>query len=199
MKQVSHKSERSMAHRNIKQKIRGYRPSLIRSEQNRLASVALILKDIERDPHMFFIERARNPDDPWSGQIAFPGGNLEKRDGNVRDTAIRETFEEVGLALDAGSGLGRLDDQQGRNNHREIPLSISCFIFHVDSGEISINHHEVGDSFWVSLDHLLDPGHRILYDTPYSSDPYPGIQFPCGRVLWGLTFRFVERFLEVIR
>ena len=189
----------NMEHGNMEQKIREYRPDLIRSERNKLASVALILKDIERDPHVFFIERARNRNDPWSGQIAFPGGNMEKQDKDVLDTAIRETLEEVGLVLDAGSKLGRLDDQQGRNNHREIPLAISCFVFHVDFGEVTINHHEVGDGFWVSLDHLLNPAHRILYDTPYSPDPYPGIQFPCGRVLWGLTFRFVEKFLEVIR
>ena len=82
---------------------------------------------------------------------------MEKQDKDVLDTAIRETLEEVGLVLDAGSKLGRLDDQQGRNNHREIPLAISCFVFHVDFGEVTINHHEVGDGFWVSLDHLLNP------------------------------------------
>ena len=43
-----------------------------------------------------FIRRAFNPKDPWSGNVAFPGG---RKDGDETDkqTAVRETMEELGL------------------------------------------------------------------------------------------------------
>tara|TARA_R110002126_G_scaffold46405_1_gene130664 strand:+ start:118 stop:756 length:639 start_codon:yes stop_codon:yes gene_type:complete len=36
-----------------------------------------------------------------SAQVAFPGGKLETQDISLQDTALRETFEEVGVPIDA--------------------------------------------------------------------------------------------------
>lgn len=47
---------------------------------------------------LFFIKRAENPRDLHSAQVAFPGGKKELDETSI-DTAIRETFEEVGIDL----------------------------------------------------------------------------------------------------
>jgi 8-oxo-dGTP pyrophosphatase MutT (NUDIX family) len=184
---------------NILSRINSHTPEIIVADGCRQAAVALILCEISSRPGMLFIERARNQNDPWSGQIAFPGGNRDPEDDDVLSTAIRETREEVGIQLDQSSLIGRIDDQQGRSNNQAIPLVISCFVFQLDPIQHSTNNHEVADSFWVDLDHLVNPDHLIEYQTPYSDKPYPGVQLDSERVLWGLTYRFVEMFMETIR
>jgi len=78
----------------------------------RRAAVALIIRAGEEGaPELLFIKRAEYPADPWSGQVAFPGGREEAGDPTLTDTAIRETREETGIDLvrDA-TVIGTLDD-----------------------------------------------------------------------------------------
>lgn len=44
------------------------------------------------------------------GQIAFPGGRVDPTDRDSVHTALRETFEEIGIGPDQISVVGRLDD-----------------------------------------------------------------------------------------
>ena len=180
----------------IKTRTRNYAPLLISTEGNRQASVAMVLRNLDSGPQMFFIERARNENDPWSGQIAFPGGNRDDTDPDAVSTATRETFEEVGIPLSPDCLIGRLNDQQGRNNYHSLDLVISCFVFELKDYHETCNNYEVADSFWVDIDHLSDLENRIAHRTSYSPDPYPGILLDSERVLWGLTYRFVQMFLK---
>src|SRR5688500_11808432 len=79
----------------------------------RRAAVALVLRDGPQGLELLFIRRAEHPLDPWSGQIAFPGGRAEPGDADLRTTAIRETAEELGFDLAADAEyLGHLDEVQ---------------------------------------------------------------------------------------
>ena len=82
----------------------------------RRAAVALIFRAGERgSPELLFIKRAEYPGDPWSGQIAFPGGREEASDTSLAETAIRETREETGIDLVRdGQIIGTLDDLRPR-------------------------------------------------------------------------------------
>src|ERR1700760_3788257 len=51
------------------------------------------------DPEVLFIKRASNERDKWTGHIAFPGGRRDPEDEDDYSTAIRETWEEVGIDL----------------------------------------------------------------------------------------------------
>src|SRR5687768_9638137 len=66
----------------------------------RKAAVALIFRSgADGQPELLFIKRADYPGDPWSGQVAFPGGREEPGDSSLADTATRETREETGIDL----------------------------------------------------------------------------------------------------
>jgi 8-oxo-dGTP pyrophosphatase MutT (NUDIX family) len=104
---------------------------------------------------------------------------MEARDGDVVATAQRETREEVGIILPDQSLLARLDDLQGRNNNEEIPLIISCFVFHLETHQPIRHSSEVGDSFWISVEELLHSKNQIQHQTMYSENPYPGIRAGC--------------------
>ena len=72
----------------------------------RRAAIAAIfrLDAATGQPQLLFIRRANNPRDPWSGNVALPGGKQDAIDGDDDEaTAIREASEEVGLQLTAPS------------------------------------------------------------------------------------------------
>ena len=76
------------------------------------------------------IERARSRRDPWSGQMALPGGRLDPADAGLVGAAIRETMEETlaagrpnrGDLVAAGTLLGRSPpSRSGPSCSRWIP------------------------------------------------------------------------------
>ena len=58
------------------------------------AAVALVLRATS-GLHVLLIKRARSERDPWSGQMALPGGRRDAVDATLLATAMRETLEEV--------------------------------------------------------------------------------------------------------
>ena len=71
----------------IKKSIKAHRPNVIELGDNKHAAVALMLREGEQVVEALFIERAKNQDDPWSGQMAFPGGMVELFDEDARQAA----------------------------------------------------------------------------------------------------------------
>jgi 8-oxo-dGTP pyrophosphatase MutT (NUDIX family) len=174
-------------------------PRLIDDPARARAAVAVVLRDgddPERGPDVLLIERARREGDPWSGHMAFPGGRVEPVDPDARAAAERETFEEVGLPLGGADLLGQLDDLEGRHAGRTVPLVISAWVYRVFApGPLALSP-EVEEAMWVPLRALVDPRHHVEYPTPWAG--YPGILVgrPERHVVWGLTYRFLEIFLD---
>src|ERR1035437_6216446 len=78
---------------------------LYQSDDDRTrASVAMILRQVDDDLEILFIQRAAHDLDPWSGHIAFPGGKMEEGELECQ-AACRETLEEIGIDLEYGRYL----------------------------------------------------------------------------------------------
>jgi 8-oxo-dGTP pyrophosphatase MutT (NUDIX family) len=155
------------------------------------AAVALILREASAGLELLFIHRAEHPSDPWSGQMAFPGGRCEDGDGNLLATAVRETLEEIGVDLDrSGERLGALDELRAISRMRPVDLAIAPFVFRLREDVTPRLSPEVDSVLWLGLDELLGPGHRGLLDYPHGGTL---LKFPCirmaGRTIWGLTYR----------
>lgn len=151
------------------------------------------------DCDLLVIRRASSRRDPWSGQMALPGGRLDPEDAGLVGAAVRETMEETGVDLVArGMLLGRIEAM--RPLGVRIPtISIWPFVFQVDSEAVArVASREVASVHWFPVEALLDPANRGTY--PWT---YGGVvrQFPCirleGRVIWGLTYRILTRLIEV--
>lgn len=65
-------------------------------------------------PEILYIKRATRPTDKWSAHVAFPGGRRDDTDEDALYTAMRETWEEVGLDLADRDfvHVGQLDDRE---------------------------------------------------------------------------------------
>ena len=89
--------------------------------------------------------------------MALPGG---KRDPGEQPaaTAVRETYEEVAIALD--QPLGRLDDQFGRSTSKRV----ATFVFAVEGLPAPVPEPlEVQEAIWIPLQRLLDPASHGTY------------------------------------
>lgn len=62
----------------------------------RKASVMMLFYPKNNEPHLVMILR-NSYKGVHSSQIGFPGGKVEKSDVSLEDTALRETFEEIGI------------------------------------------------------------------------------------------------------
>lgn len=161
------------------------------------AAVALILRENGAGLELFFIERARHPDDPWSGNIGFPGGRMDRQDADLRRTAERETREEVGIDLRTASYLGRLSDVVGAN----LPVRVACFVYGLRQPVTPVLSHEVHDAFWYRLDQLWEPQRQMLAAVRFEGRTLesPAIQLdPQRPVLWGITYRLVGQFRQIV-
>jgi 8-oxo-dGTP pyrophosphatase MutT (NUDIX family) len=185
--------------KNLEQALAGHVPEKLPPRGGTHAAVALIAREAAPGLQLLFIERAANENDPWSGNICFPGGKVENGDGAPRATAERETWEEVGIDLGKAHFLGRLSDIAGVR----IPVHVSCFVYFVENlGPFRLMSEEVQDAFWVSLADLMDPsrhGEKVVrFDGQTMVRPGVTLPHPGDPVLWGLTYLLVMDFLKLL-
>lgn len=164
----------------------------------RNAAVAMVISEQgDRGLSALFIQRAEHPDDPWSGQMAFPGGRYEASDSSLDAAARRETLEEVGLELSEEMLVGRLSDVSG-GRLGVHGLAVSPFVFHHPGPGGLTPNYEVAATVWVPLSHLGDPGNIRPYVFP--RDPaqreFPSWQYE-GYTIWGLTYRIIGSYLRL--
>jgi 8-oxo-dGTP pyrophosphatase MutT (NUDIX family) len=187
----------SKAFDGISHRLNHYSPAIRNVPGYRRAAVALILSRNDSGYRMLFIERATHPGDPWSGNIGFPGGKVEKDDADTRHAAERETREELGIDLGCAEYLGRLSDHDGAH----LPVLLSCFVYGIAKQELAFTiSEEVKDVFWLTIEELTDPARRGTHEFTFAGDRFesPCVHLPYDDkpVLWGLTYRLVTEFLE---
>ncbi len=164
------------------------------------AAVAILVRLGDGDePEVFFIRRATFEGDPWSGQIAFPGGREENQDDTLAATAMRETLEETGIDLgECGELIGVLDDL-----HSQIvrlpSIVVRPFVFLVARCADLVLSSEVADCFWVPMTALLDrsmwrnatvrAGGREVSTVAFHHRDF---------VVWGMTERILSGMLALV-
>ena len=170
----------------------------------RRAAVALIFRsggagESGGSPELLFIKRADYPGDPWSGQVAFPGGREEPGDLSLADTAARETREETGIDLMRdGTFIGTLDDLRPRIN-RLPDVIVRPYVVLLDRYEPLVLSSEVALAFWIPLAALKAAD--SWRETPILAR---GVQINTrafhhdGHIVWGLTERVLEQMLAIL-
>ena len=166
------------------------------------AAVAIVVRDGTDGPQVLLIRRAEHPGDAWSGHMAFPGGREDPQDENLLSTAIRETFEEVGLDLvQAGRLLGQLAPLPAVARGRPVGMTIVPFVFELETDAELRYSDEVVEAVWVPIDPLLQGQLRTTFAV--DRDGGERVELPAhdvgGRIVWGLTYRMLDSLFELLR
>jgi 8-oxo-dGTP pyrophosphatase MutT (NUDIX family) len=115
------------------------------------------------------IKRKARLNDPWSGQMALPGG-FKKSGENIVETAERECFEEVGIKPDIGGSMGIYFTLNGQ-------IKVQAFYALCEKTENFKINGEIEAAFWA-VETELKLGENYYYYKDYK--------------IWGLTYRILS-------
>ncbi len=180
----------------IKEKLRNYNGTVIADSSGKFvpASVLILLFKSENGLEVVLTKRTSTLK-THKGQIAFPGGAVDETDTSKVETALRESWEEIGTDSSQIEILGVLD---------EI-ITITDFIvtpvvgFSKKRLNFIPNIHEIVKIFSVPLNFLYTPENvrieewirngteRKVYFWQYD-----------GETIWGLTGEIIRNFGEIV-
>ncbi|NND81231.1 MAG: CoA pyrophosphatase [Gammaproteobacteria bacterium] len=165
------------------------------------AAVAMVLRDGEHGTEILMMQRAHHDGDPWSGQMAFPGGKIDPDDHGPQAAAERETLEEVGLRLGPQDYIGRLDDVYGLKVNGQYSVLVSSFVYK-PTGAIELTpNYEVADLVWLPTQFLAQRDNAHDFYHPHAPEvkmPAVMINETKQQVLWGLSLRILTIFYDLV-
>ena len=165
------------------------------------AAVSIVLRMKAGSTEILFIVRALREGDPWSGQIAFPGGHSEPQDQSMRDTAERETTEETGIDLKkVANYLGEIEPIKATPRKTGKELKVYPFVYLLDDPDPLIDLNcEVSDIIWASLEDMYrgDSQTEHIFEIDGKEQCFPGYDLGL-QVVWGLTYRMIHILFETV-
>ena len=129
------------------------------------------------------------------GEVAFPGGGRESGDRDFLDTALRETFEEMGVRPDDVTILGRLDNVATRSRF-EVRVFVGTIPYPYPYRPSAA---EIAEVLEVPVQGLLDPANRreeVLWMDGHSSKAYCYVYG--DHLIYGATAQIMTQFLELL-
>jgi peroxisomal coenzyme A diphosphatase NUDT7 len=190
--------------------------------------VMILLSEIDGEYH--FVFQIRSPRISQGGEICFPGGKFdEKNDISPKETALRETSEEMGVAMENLETIGQLDTLIAPMG---AVIEIFVGILHANASSLDFNQDEVAKVFTIPVsffEKTKPEKHKVLIKT-FSSETDPStsekiVYFPVRELgiselyldswgnfkqdiyafktpegtTWGITARIILDFLRVLK
>ena len=160
------------------------------------AAVAVIITECE-SPSVLLLKRAKNQNDPWSGQWAFPGGKREADDADLIDTSIRETYEECGCILSRDDMTMTLP-LANAGKHSGHPVLVAPFLWKIkQKKELQLDVTEMEEARWQEIKTL---NNDALHKNDLVISEYPEKRFPYITLdnvpLWGFTYGVLMKYLR---
>tara|TARA_R110001583_G_scaffold4351_4_gene25253 strand:+ start:14969 stop:15601 length:633 start_codon:yes stop_codon:yes gene_type:complete len=132
-----------------------------------------------------------------SSQISFPGGKFDQNDNSLKNTALRETYEEVGILKNDISIFKQMTDTY-------IPPSnflVTPFLGYLESSPSFTKNYEVEEIITISIKDLLDES--SISTTILSTSYAKNMKVPCfvlnNYVVWGATAMMLNEIRELLK
>lgn len=196
-------------------KLEGRAPSIMGQQRYKQSAVLLPLLNIQDETHVLFEVRSMQMRSQ-PGDICLPGGRIDKTDKSPKETAIRETMEELGISacnIEAVTPLDYIVNDSGR--------IIYPFVGKLLNHEhIKLNEAEVSEVFTVPLSYFLETEPEV-YKVHFQVNPEKDFPFDLivggkdykwntghidelfyqynGKVIWGLTAKILTHFVHLLK
>lgn len=157
------------------------------------SSVLLLLFVENNELHAILIKRPEHMKH-HAGQIALPGGRIEKGESAL-ETALRETWEEIGITSEQLEILGSLS---------ELYVQVSRFQIHPFVGwlckkpQFIINKNEVEKTIAFPLKLIKNSVDEVELNTFSGPLKVPCVKFD-GEIIWGATAMILSEFYDAIK
>jgi 8-oxo-dGTP pyrophosphatase MutT (NUDIX family) len=157
------------------------------------AAVLIPIFQLNSEPHFLLTLRTEEVQ-THKGQISFPGG-MREGDENLEQTALRETFEEVGIGHGRIEILGRFHDYLSSTGYRVTPFAG----FIEEPFTTTLQSREVAEVLMVPFRIFAEPGRLRVERRLHLGKLIDVFFFSYGTYeIWGLTARIIRDFLETI-
>ena len=181
----------------------------------RYFAVLALLTEIDGELHFILNKRASGVNQP--GDVCFPGGHQEKGE-HLRETALRETEEEIGIPREDIQIIGKSDFML--TIYRGMIQPFIGYVPYEIYQNTKPNPEEVEEIFTVPLKFFLET-EPDKYDTVWKvvqSDDFPydriegGKDYPfskgkttqlfyeyAGHTIWGFTAQVIQNIIEILK
>ncbi len=160
------------------------------------ASVILLLYLKNSELHTVFIQRPVY-NGAHSGQVSFPGGMFECDDTSLKSTAIRETFEEIGVKIEVKEIIGSLSPLYISISKIKVYPFVAfvepCCNFFTNADEVV---HIIETPLSVFFKKETKQIGEIEVRDNLIEVPYYAIN---GKKIWGATAMILAEFLDCIK
>ena len=160
---------------------------------DREAAVLMPVFEKDCEPHFLLTLRTEEVE-THKGQISFPGG-MRHGDESLEATALRETWEEIGIDAERIEILGRFHDYVSSTDYRVVP-----YAGYVRSPfQVVPQPTEVAEVLMVPFSVFLDPG-RLRTEKMMKRGALIDVYFYSYNLyqIWGLTARIIKDFLSAL-
>ena len=162
-----------------------------------LTASAVLIPIFEREGEYYILLTKRTQMvQRHKGQPCFPGGVYHNEDASLTDTALRETWEEIGLRPEDVELLGEFDEIQTPTTLFHIKPFVGMIPYPYP---FNINHAEVEELIEVPISALRDSQNYWEETQTYVGHEFPVSHFKYGdHVIWGATARILKDFLDLM-
>ena len=130
-----------------------------------------------------------------AGQVSFPGGRQEPHDADIEATALRETYEEVGISPKFVNVAGYMTTMPTITGYAVTPIIGLLDIV----PDLVIDHSEVEYAFEVPLDFLLDSRNDKAVERDVFGKNYVLTELHWeGERIWGATAYMILALRQLI-
>jgi 8-oxo-dGTP pyrophosphatase MutT (NUDIX family) len=194
---ASAKGEQIIDVQNVKRMLaeREKRVVLFSDEPHRPSAVLVPLYKKEGEYHVLLTRRTEELEH-HKGQICFPGGSRHEDDKSLKETALREACEEVGIRPEDVEILGELDSTGTLTSNFLITPFVGIIPYPY---EFTISKHEIAELVEVPLSALADGSN--YWEEPRSAGGVTGTAtfFKYrDKVTWGATARVLKQLAELV-
>jgi 8-oxo-dGTP pyrophosphatase MutT (NUDIX family) len=129
-------------------------------------------------------------------QVSFPGGKVETTDESIIDTALRETYEEIGVPRQAITVVGQLPPYQTISGFNVTPV---VAIIHSNQDYL-LDNNEVAEIFHVPLQYFISSNQDHMLVASKAGIEHKVHFLPYKHYnIWGATAVMIKDLMALLR